>query len=294
MNLRKKGNLTREENFEIASTLQLLVLDGVFKSEVMSAPNAVFHGGTSLSVARNSPRFSEDLDFLVSEKAAEALPGVVAKSFEDAASSISSVYPGSVLKLAGPRGDEVSQWLIRWEHPNRRGVVKVKLEFMSASPFSLSNYRSSTILPVPKVGSFVRLESAIPVPELVAAWGDKIKAVATRPVLKWRDVHDLAFVANAMPSPRDYSGDVEAVLESAEIYGVGLDEVADGLMGVLSSVELKDVVSFEKDMRRWLPEDVWENMSSAGVFRKMHRTGVDEIAKATDAIELRRESAFKP
>jgi hypothetical protein len=60
-NVEKRRALTQVEQFSIASTLHSIVLDELFRATRWLAPIAVFHGGTSLAIARGSARFSEIL-----------------------------------------------------------------------------------------------------------------------------------------------------------------------------------------------------------------------------------------
>src|SRR5690606_3202597 len=50
-----------------AEMAQLLMLAGLAESSQWEARDIVFHGGTSLHLGWASPRFSEDLDFLLSK-----------------------------------------------------------------------------------------------------------------------------------------------------------------------------------------------------------------------------------
>ena len=57
--------LNPTESREIADTLHRLVLMELVEAGDWSCKNMAFQGGTSLHLVYDSPRFSEDLDFLL-------------------------------------------------------------------------------------------------------------------------------------------------------------------------------------------------------------------------------------
>jgi hypothetical protein len=63
--------LTPEIASEWAQRAQLFVLDALMVESTWAAGQIAFYGGTSLHLSWRSPRFSEDLDFLIDRQAAD-------------------------------------------------------------------------------------------------------------------------------------------------------------------------------------------------------------------------------
>lgn len=279
-------DLTASEGVAIARVMHLLILDEIFRTTRWKSPNAVFHGGTALAVAQHSERFSEDLDFMVDKKAYEALDASIARVAHAVEMRIAAVHPGSRVALVGPRTGEVAHWEFRWSHPERRQVVKVKAEFFISDASLLSRYRSRNVVPVlAGVPGAIAVRTSIPVPALISSWADKIKAIATRPSMKWRDLYDLSFVANHLrPERIDDATRTEAILSTALLYGASVDTVLDGLVRVQESGSLEDEAAFSKDMRRWLSEETWEMNQDRGMFADMLADARDEIQRAVELL----------
>lgn len=206
MDLSSNSILNKAEQFEIASTLHAMLLEELFRETSWLAPQAVFHGGTALALIRDSLRFSEDLDFMVTPEAIEGLDIAIEKVRGRVDFRMSMLLPGGRVSAKGPKGDEVTKWEFKWDHPGRRGKVMVKAEFLVASANLLAAYRSTHVVPLSR--GAVAVSTPIPVPDLISAWADKIKAIATRPAFKWRDAFDLAWIVRCL-TREDGAGEEE-------------------------------------------------------------------------------------
>lgn len=282
LDLSLRGDLSRDEEFEIATILHTLVLDALFRRSQWMAKDAVFHGGTALALFRNSKRFSEDLDFMISEEAAAALEKVIQRVRDDVHMAMSIRVPGSTIELKGPKGAEVAKWTFTWSHPNRRDRVKVKAEFLTTAADVLNNYGS--IYLVPTGTHDVAVSTPIPAPKLISAWADKIKAIATRDFMKWRDLFDLAFVSQTMRKEETITNaDKKRALEaSGAIYGKTYADIVEGLRQVIATGLLEDVASFERDLWFWLDEATFETYRSRNMFAnmlKLVRREIDDAMK---------------
>jgi len=279
MDLRNVTNLSREESFEVASVMHATILDELIRCTSWAKDDAVFHGGTSLSIARDSIRFSEDLDFMITEECAAGLEAAVRKVRDRIALTLNIHYPGGSLELKGPKGREICQWLFTWSHPARRGHVQVKTEFLVTKKNLLANYASTHV--VPNSRRAVIVKSQVPVPVYVSAWADKIKAIATRPAFKWRDAYDLSYIAHSMVrenlTDRQKASAIEA---TAAIYGTSMSRIEEGLKGVLESGVFEDVESFEADMRRWFDSETFEGRKRRNMFSDDLETAAQEVSEA--------------
>lgn len=68
--------LSPTEVFEITQSMQVAALEAMMVTRDWQPGELIFHGGTSLHLVHGSPRYSEDLDFMVGTKvAAEEMGG---------------------------------------------------------------------------------------------------------------------------------------------------------------------------------------------------------------------------
>jgi predicted nucleotidyltransferase component of viral defense system len=279
MDLTKVTNLTREETFEIASVLHATILDELIRCTDWVKSDAVFHGGTSLSIARNSVRFSEDLDFMITEECAAGLGEAIRSVHKRIGLLLANHYPGGQLELRGPRGNEVSQWTFVWSHPSRRGSVQVKAEFLITKKDLLAAYASTHV--VPNSRRAVMVKSHVPVPVLVSAWADKIKAIATRPAFKWRDAYDLAHISRSMIRENlTDENKARAIAATAAIYNTDLSEIEDGLSSVVERGVFTEVGRFQADMQRWFDANTYGHMVKRDVFAADLRLAGQEVDEA--------------
>ncbi|MDW9481701.1 hypothetical protein GOB57_23930 [Sinorhizobium meliloti] len=279
MELNETRNLSQEENFEIASVMHATILDELIRCTDWVKTDAVFHGGTSLSIIRESVRFSEDLDFMITEECVEGLAAAVRSVHDRMSLILGSHYPGGHLDLKGPKGRDVCQWLFVWSHPARRGNVQVKAEFLITKKNLLANYASTHI--VPNSRRAVLVKSHVPVPVLVSAWADKIKAIATRPAFKWRDAYDLSYISRSMVRENLSDDDkARAIRATAAIYGTSMADLEQGLRRVLESGVFEEVEAFEADMKRWFDADTYERMLRRDVFRNDLEVAAQEVSDA--------------
>nr|WP_250808223.1 nucleotidyl transferase AbiEii/AbiGii toxin family protein [Neorhizobium tomejilense] len=266
------------------------ILDELIRCTDWLKTDAVFHGGTSLSIARDSIRFSEDLDFMITEECAVGLAGAMRTVYQRIALTLANHYPGGNLELKGPRGKDVSQWVFVWTHPARRGSVQVKAEFLITKKDLLAAYASTHV--VPNSRRAVLVKSHVPVPVLVSAWADKIKAIATRPSFKWRDAYDLSYISRSMI--RENLSDDEkgrAITATAAIYGTNLLDIEEGLVRVQEQGVFEDVSRFQADMRRWFDTETYERMLKRDVFADDLEKAGEEVG---DAISILRGLRPKP
>src|SRR5690606_25333128 len=119
MDLSKRAQLTAEERLEIAQEMQIVLLDEIARNVRWKIGEAAFHGGTSISSAWNSNRWSEDLDFLLSETQREALMKAVPKIASGLRLRMGLAYPGCSIEFNVKKGDPAKDdvmdvWSVKW------------------------------------------------------------------------------------------------------------------------------------------------------------------------------------
>lgn len=288
LDLKRNGDLTQEEHIGVASEMQAILLGEIARLSRWGKEDAVFHGGTSIRFRWDSPRFSEDLDFMVAEKEFGGLERMGEAVVERVRKTAAVLWSGcEITGKAKTRESEdgldaLHRWDVRWTHPSRRGKVIVKLEFYRTTNALLREYQSHPHAGFKPVGR-ARVTGALAVPDIIGLWGDKIKAVATRPAFKWRDAHDLGFLHDAIErsialesvhgvpaGERSVHSLMRSALDvSSRIYGKTPEELVPLLETRLASGELDDYATFGEDMRRWFSSDIFNSYEALGYLDRL-------------------------
>lgn len=177
--------------------LHVAVLEALMASRRWEPGDLIFQGGTSLHLVHGSPRFSEDLDFLV--KSSLKLD------------TLSKVMFGRLANLRWvPKDMEVS---IKAARENRNphmfdvclkgasvvGAVRVKVELWQAPEAALVPLEVK-VEPVRLiVGPGAGAQAIVPTLSLREIFIDKVFALGARPYLKPRDIFDLYWIQMREP-----------------------------------------------------------------------------------------------
>ena len=279
MNLKIAGDLTYEDQRSVSAELQALLLDSLASVRGWNRTSIVLHGGNSLRFRWGSNRFSEDLDFMVSAERFEELEAISETVMKIVRRNASVLWNGCDLRFKAETrtsadGKDVLQtWDLRWYHSNRRGKVMVKAEFYRTERSILESYASGMHGEFDRVGR-VTIHNPFILPELSSLWGDKMKAIATRPAFKWRDVYDIAFIKRKLDT-RDVS-DCElmnALSVSAKVYGKSIHEINGLLISKIDAGYFCDHKTFIADMRRWFDDNSLDTMSDERLTAMLHEAG---------------------
>jgi hypothetical protein len=136
--------------------------------------------------------------------------------------------------------------------------------------------------------------------EMTALWGDKVKAVATRPAFKWRDAHDLGFLHDSIeraivmearkPAAKRVNHEealMEALETSASIYGKTADELLPLLHEKLNSGIFDDYTSFGEDMMKWFKGEDAEAWRDQSYVNERLDAARMEIERAVAMLEMK-------
>jgi predicted nucleotidyltransferase component of viral defense system len=293
MDLSKRGHLTPSEKTLVSQSLQVFVLDAIASSVHDMQGRLMFHGGTAISTVHGSPRWSEDLDFMINPDMSHELDAVHDHVEEVAREKIDEITPGAKFDLIDKgkaRGKvrdadpgTVMRWTGRWEHPSRIGVVKMKTEFYIAEPEAAARYRTQMSSPE-AVGLYS--EARLPTATLDTIWADKIMAMSARPVMKWRDVYDMGFIMDNMTSMSDdYLFDRLKV--ACQSYRSNPVEIHQGLSRDYLEDLDKNFATFRDDMNAWLPGAAFEKAQEKNTLKRYHTICVEQIERAKEIIRDR-------
>ena len=243
------------------SSLHLMFLHSISRLTQMSLENIAFHGGTNLHLSWNSPRFSEDLDFLVSKDFAGKIDAAMSRIEKDMNRIIAPRHPGTRIEILDRTRDR-TRMLVHRIAMTRGGVIgkaMVKVVFWQVEPEYLKAYGSRFLRqrdhdqePDP----IVRLSMPVPAADLDAAFADKVVALGLRERLKWRDLFDLWWLKSQIETDPELH--VGAVRHHASGYGD--ISLTDGFRRFLDREPDGALASADPDLKRWLPERVWDSL----------------------------------
>lgn len=278
-----KRHLTPTQVFDLRQVLQVATLEALMASRRWEPGDLVFQGGTSLHLAHGSPRYSEDLDFLVNASLnLQSLAKSVAARLEGASWLVPEGAELTVSKAKDARNPHT--FVVAVGGPDLIGAVRVRVELWRVKESALSAVRT-TVSPVRLLqGAASGLQTFVPTAELPEIYVDKVFALGARPYLKARDVFDLHWLAihgvSGVCAP-------ESLLARLATYpnetpATWLAKARARRKDLESSTEV-----VAKDLKRWLPSS-WPLTESA--VRSMIQTA---IASLDEGVRVMRGIAAK-
>ncbi|MGB6452829.1 MAG: nucleotidyl transferase AbiEii/AbiGii toxin family protein [Steroidobacteraceae bacterium] len=245
-----------------------------------------FHGGTSLHFSWQSPRLSEDLNFLVARSAAD-LDAIVERAGQKVAEAFRSQDPQFEIEIKDRTREKerMISYDVRVAHAAYLGKALIKVEFWRVSPEYLAQYPVALRSPIQSGETVSRISNPVPAATLETAYCDKLTALATRPYLKWRDIYDLWWIGTQTATRLDLSAVTRQFLHNVSAY-----RTIDGLSPALAlrkflendPVELLDKA--DPDLRRWVPKALWDKMHPR-VTAEMVEYVRGTVESVADAIE---------
>jgi predicted nucleotidyltransferase component of viral defense system len=161
--------------------LQISILEYLYS--VPESDVITFQGGTCLRLLYGGPRYSDDLDFVVTD--AGILPAIF-KKVSSAVEKLSPLFEGKLRMRIQKESGSLVRWKLYYEPAENDERVSVSVEFAKYPAYT------SQLLPlkVPKgyPAAPLILVKAETEQEILA---DKINAAATRKYLKGRDIFDI-------------------------------------------------------------------------------------------------------
>jgi len=291
-----KRPLSIPERTQWAALGHVLLLQSLMQSTDWTSKEFAFHGGTSLHLIWESPRFSEDLDFLLDARAAERLANVIGKAAERMRDQLLMIDPAFVLEVKDKSTDRMGHYQFSLTKPDVLGKAMVKAEFWKVSPTYLERYDTagrSPAVPADLGGVRLRVDAMLPAATLASALADKLTAFATRPHLKWRDLYDHWWIRRSRhfvePSPQEL---VERFLHHVSAYETTEPgDPAASLERFAQRVSERAIAEqAEIDLKPFLPDHVWRMVWPVEV-----KTMVTEAAEAARhlASMLRQQEAHR-
>lgn len=184
-----KRVLPASELFDLRQALHLATLDALMASRRWEPGDLVFQGGTSLHLAHGSPRFSEDLDFLVRSSLKLHSLADAMQARLDGIGWLPADVRLTVSQAKQAHNPHV--FIVKIGGPAVIGAVRVKVELWQAADAAVSGI-TTTVAPLRLArGLAAGMTTYLPCADLSEIHADKVFALAARPYLKPRDVFDL-------------------------------------------------------------------------------------------------------
>lgn len=279
----KRRNMTPAEQRDYASMMQFKFLEYFAQASGLSCKDIVFHGGTSLRCAWRSPRFSEDLDFLVSEEASERIETLVKRAIKRVKEYLVMTDPGVKLNLKDKTKEarNLIHFEVVLEKENLHRSSMVKLEFWKVPNNYLDQYASKMIQAYDPKDLHLKMDAIIPVADIATIFCDKLVALSTRPYLKWRDLFDIWWIRTQNPEkPEARLGGEE--LRDKYLHHLSGYKTRDGLppaqaLALFLEHDTEELVQKAvTDLKEFLPQPVWEHYFP-NTIREMVETVKTEV-----------------
>lgn len=243
-----KRQLSPAEAFDLRQALHVAVLEALMASRRWAPGELIFQGGTSLHLVHGSPRFSEDLDFLVQDS---LKLGSIGASIQARLAGTPWLPADMELSVTTPKdGRNPHVFDVAVSGDGVLGSVRVKVELWQ-TPAEALKPLATAVHPVRLiVGRAAGAQAFVPTLELKEIFVDKVFAVAARPYLKPRDVFDLYWLAERGESLTCTDEDLAVRLATYpnETPQDWLEKAAVRRQELIGSAN-----KVKADLRRWLP-----------------------------------------
>jgi predicted nucleotidyltransferase component of viral defense system len=280
------GHLSSEVATQWAASAQYFLLDALMADPGLQYEQIAFHGGTSLHFSWRSPRFSEDLDFLLARDTGD-IQAIVKRAGEKVAEAFRAEDPrfAILLKDKTRQGERMIAYELRVSHSDLIGKAFVKVEFWRVTPEYLANYPVALRSPIQPGQIVSRISNPVPAATLETAYCDKLTAFATRPYLKWRDIYDLWWIGTQTDAKLEVSSVTRQFLHNVSAYQTIRDlPPAQALRKFLENDPLELVKKADPDLKRWVPPVLWEKIHPR-ITTEMVRYTRHALQTVADAIE---------
>lgn len=186
--------LTHELARQWMSACHIALLNAIISETRFSCNDIAFQGGTSLHLVRGSPRFSEDLDFLLARNARQALTCSLGRILCGAQESLSRQFPGVLLSFKPTKTSSAGRMDIidaTVGANDYHGKVRVRMEFWLVDHDYLAGYKTA-----PGSQITMRISDNLPAASIESILADKLLALGNRSFVKWRDIFDIWWITN--------------------------------------------------------------------------------------------------
>ena len=252
-----KHLLSASQAFDLRQALHVATLDALLASRRWAPGELIFRGGTSLHLTHGSPRYSEDLDFLVNASLKlDAIGNAVLARLE----ALAWMPLGSRVTLKKAKDvRNPHAFVVSITGDNVIGVVRVKVELWQTAAVAMQQLKV-VVAPVRLAGGLAAgMQTFVPTADVREIYADKVFALVARPYLKPRDVFDLHWLGAGRSALPCTAADMRVrLLTYPNEKPLAWLAKASGRRALL----LQSVPAVAKDLARWLPS-TWPSDNSA-------------------------------
>ncbi|MEO8838124.1 MAG: nucleotidyl transferase AbiEii/AbiGii toxin family protein [Herbaspirillum sp.] len=277
----KKSLLSPERQFELRQILQMATLEALIDTRRWQSGDLIFQGGTSLHLAYGSPRFSEDLDFMIRSS---IQPESIVEGVKQRLSNGRWVPNDLSVSVKGGKVDNNPfAFVVTLGAENIIGAVHLKVELFSVADKDVDTLSvrvaqmQSSSSAAQLVGPMVHMQTL----DEKEIYADKVFAIGGRSYIKARDMFDVFWLQEQCRQRREplYSFNQGHLEQRLSIYSkqdpVKWLKNAISRQQALPGLQSKLV----QDLAQWLPA-------------QFHLPGdlmvKDSVAALTDGIEVMR------
>jgi hypothetical protein len=300
----KQVALTTSMRSRVSQIMQCALLDEILSSGTWRASDIVFQGGTSIHLVWNSPRFSEDLDFMVAVERAVEIGRAMERAARKVGARMQLTMPNSEIRLkSSDRDVEAVRNVIKhelvWSDPDVMGSVRVRADFFTVEAAHLADYKregrvhrpdASLVADWPELEgcdiSELTVHSVIPAAHPESIYGDKLVALAKREYLKPRDFFDLWWLTNKLGVAIGDDELYDVVRRSAVCYAYADSDLVTGLDCLLSHGP-EIVRGLEENLSLFLPVRLHRVLAASGAFAEMYEHVRAEALRTRRVLEAR-------
>lgn len=271
------------------------VIEALMSESPWSCEDIAFHGGTSLHLSWRSPRFSEDLDFLLADKERD-LDKVMRNVERRVQEMFLGLDPSAVVEMRNKTRDPDRMPVFHCvvTKPGLAGKVMVKVEFWRVDRDYLQKYATAFRTPASDDDMILRVQSPVPAATLESAFCDKLTAIATRPHLKWRDIFDIWWIGTQSSATIRIDDLVEPFLHHLSAYQT-IDDLPpeDALARFLGNDVGEMQRAAAEDLQRWLPDVLWRRLNPHGI-KEMVEYARGIVGEMSDKVRRHRSAVEGP
>ena len=264
-----RRHIDQSEHREISELFHHLILESLLESGDWTCKNIAFQGGTSLHLVWKSPRWSEDLDFIISNTERDSLERILNKVQKYVEAQCRARWPDCSVRLKGTvkPDNKLSNFDLIWSEPGILESVRTKVEFFAVDPELVKNYNPQ-LMDMRSNGVIASVDCSVPAAQREWIYHDKLHAIADRKFVKWRDLFDIWWLRNQSVDKGERGlykpWEAEDFLYKSRIvnsmYASNPESMIPGFEKFLSIPPEELVKSAERDLKEWLPERMWKLM----------------------------------
>ncbi len=242
-----KKQLSAQEQFHLRQALHIATLSAMLSAQRWSPKDLIFQGGTSLHLSHGSPRFSEDLDFLVKSS---VHVGNLNQHIEAQLKHLPWIPPEGTLTVTPSKPNKNPySFQVVIGGKNLMPSVKVRAKLWKTPDQVMNPLDVDVSIVQAATGLAAGIKILVPSAAQNEIYADKVFALAARSYLKPRDVFDLYWLAER--------GHTRCTRESLEMRLATYPTKTPA--GWLDQAfkrrnDLPEQVSFiETNLKKWLP-----------------------------------------